>query len=333
MRGASSGRLRKVALGRVRTGAGARLLLAAAMLALGAPAAAQDAAPKTTPDTTGPQVVETLPMTPNRMAIDVRIGEHGPYRFLVDTGAQNTIVGSALAARLALPPGRAARVIGVAGMLAVPTVTIDEFALGRRSVYNLLAPLLDERDIGADGIVGIDSLQEQRVVIDFRKQVMLIDEARRAAATQGYDIVVLARRRSGQLVMTNARIDGVAVSVVIDTGAEVSIGNLALLAALRKRGSALTETTLTSVTGQTVPAVLAPVRRLEIHGMTISNAELAFVDAPPFGALGLAQRPAVLLGMRELRVFPRIAIDFPDRKVLFDLPDAAIPPPELPVQF
>jgi hypothetical protein len=55
--------------------------------------------------------------------------------------------------------------------------------------------------------------------------------------------------------------------------------------------------------------------------MEIRNVSIAFIDAPPFRALGLDKKPAILLGMRELRVFPRIAIDFPTRRVLFQLPD------------
>ena len=39
-----------------------------------------------------------------------------------------------------------------------------------------------------------------------------------------------------------------------------------------------------------------------------------------FAALGLDRRPALMLGIRELRLFNRVAIDFSTRKVLFDLP-------------
>lgn len=260
-----------------------------------------------------------------RMTVPVRIGDAGPFRFLVDTGAQNTVVSDSLAARLQLPEGRTVLVTGIAGSLDVRTVTLDSLELGRRSYYGLTAPVLEERHIGADGIIGVDGLQGQRVLIDFRRNIMTIEDKPRAGADEGYDIVVTARRRSGQLIMTDARIDGVTTSVVIDSGAEGTVGNLALQQALGKRGAALIPTTLASVTGQTAPANIAMARRLTIHGMEISNVAIAFADAPPFRSLGLDKKPAILLGMRELRVFPRIAIDFPARRVLFQLPQELWP--------
>ncbi|MBC2666042.1 aspartyl protease family protein [Novosphingobium flavum] len=255
-----------------------------------------------------------------RMSVAVRIGDAGPFRFLIDTGAQNTVVSDSLADQLKLTEAGSAVVTGIAGSLPVRTVTIDELALGKRSYYGLLAPVLEEKNIGADGIVGVDGLQGQRVLIDFRKNLMTIEERRGAAADNDYDIVVTARRKSGQLIMTDARIDGVATNVVIDSGAEGTIGNLALQQALGKKGAALIPILLTSVTGQTATANIAVSRSLKIQGMEITNVAIAFIDAPPFRVLGLEKKPAILLGMRELRVFPRIAIDFPTRRVLFQLP-------------
>jgi hypothetical protein len=52
--------------------------------------------------------------------------------------------------------------------------------------------------------------------------------------------------------------------------------------------------------------------------MNISNLPLAFTDTPAFAALELDRRPAIMLGMRELRMFKRVAIDFTSRKVFFD---------------
>ena len=44
---------------------------------------------------------------------------------------------------------------------------------------------------------------------------------------------------------------------------------------------------------------------------------------PAFDALDLDERPAMILGMRELRLFRRIAIDFGTRRILFDLPSTS----------
>jgi predicted aspartyl protease len=119
--------------------------------------------------------------------------------------------------------------------------------------------------------------------------------------------------------MADARMDGIRVQVVIDTGAETSIGNRALQTALaRKRSSKSIQ--LLSVTGHTVSADLGFAQRLEIAGISFNNVTIAFTDTPAFAALDIEKRPALLLGMRDLRNLDRLAIDFSTRRILFDVP-------------
>ena len=258
----------------------------------------------------------------DRMTVQVRIADKGPFHFLIDTGAQNTVLSTALAGQLSLKSTATARLIGVAGIQQVDTVVIDQIDLGQRSFYSLLAPLLPGDDIGAEGILGLDSLQGQRVQIDFRKNMIAVDDAKALGGNRGYEIVVTARRRSGQLIMTDAVIDGIKVNVVIDTGAEYSIGNRALQNALAKKNGGGTMV-LRSVTGQEITADLGVARNLKINDMNFVNVVIAYADAPPFAALGLAAKPALFLGMRDMRALDRIAIDFSTRRIYFDLPQGA----------
>ena len=258
----------------------------------------------------------------NRMTVAVQIAEKGPFRFLIDTGAQNTVLSTSLAGQLSLHSDKKARLVGVAGVQNVDTVIIDQIDLGQRSFYGLLAPLLARDDIGADGILGLDSLQGQRVQIDFRKELIAVDDAKALGGNRGYDIVVTARRRSGQLIMTDAVVDGVKVNVIIDTGAEYSIGNRALESALTKQHGQ-GDMVLRSVTGQEITANLAVARNLKINDMNFVNVVIAYADAPPFAALGLEKKPALFLGMRDMRALDRIAIDFSTRRIYFDLPQKA----------
>lgn len=256
----------------------------------------------------------------SRLTVPVEIGEHGPFNFLIDTGAERTVLSHDTAARIGLLPSGSATVMGVAGSQKVQLVDVDEINLGRRSFYGLSAPLLENHFIGADGIIGLDSLQEQRVLLDFEHNRLAIDDAKHLGGNRGYEIVVTARRRSGQLIVTDALVDGVRTDIVIDTGAETSIGNLALQRALADRypGSS---SLLVSVTGQQVLAESGYARTVRFGKMMLNNTRLAFTDAPPFERLGLNKRPAMLLGMNQLRIFRRVAIDFKSRRVLFDLPE------------
>jgi predicted aspartyl protease len=257
-----------------------------------------------------------------RMTMQVTIGDHGPFEFMIDTAAQATVVSTTLAGRLGLTPQARRQVLGVAGTRSVDTVEIDDIRFGRYSYDGRLAPLLDAADVGADGILGLDGLQGRRVLLDFQHGRIALVDAHERGANKGYEIVVTARRKLGQLILTNAEIDGIRTDLVIDTGAETSVGNRALQRALRQRKGAGT-TTLHSVTGQDIAADLATAGELTIDRAHISNVSIAYADAPTFTALNLDKRPALLLGMNDLRLFHRVAIDFAARKVLFDLPKSA----------
>ena len=269
------------------------------------------------------EIIRTLTDRDQRMTVPVRINQNqnggDTFRFVIDTGSQTTVLARDIAVRMALRPGRRARVVGIGGSEMAETAIVGEMGLGRRSFSDLEVLLFESHHIGADGIVGIDSLQRQRVLLDFAANQLTVGDARSLGGNRGFDIVVTARRKLGQLIMTDAVIDGIAVNVVIDTGAQTSVGNRALQRALRQR--AVTEhATLTSVTGHQIQADIAYPQKLSIGAFDISRLMVAYVDSPVFSVLELDRRPALLLGMRELRLFKRVAVDFAARKVFFDLP-------------
>lgn len=119
--------------------------------------------------------------------------------------------------------------------------------------------------------------------------------------------------------MTNATIDDVRVQVVIDTGSDTSIGNRALQRALAKRGLG-GQVTLRSVTGQEIVADIGLARGLQIGDVTFTNVLIAYADSPHFTLLEMDKRPALFMGMRDLRQLDRVAIDFASRKIFFDVP-------------
>lgn len=254
-----------------------------------------------------------------RLTVPVQISGQGPYRFVVDTGSQKSVVSRRIADELALERGGQMRIIGLAGREVAETATIGELGIGHRRHRDLDVVIFESEHIGADGIIGIDSLQGQRVLLDFSRNLMAVGDIRSLRGDKGYEIVVTARRRGGQLIMTNAVVDGVSTDVVIDTGSDTTIGNRALQRALKKQ-DALTPVVLVSASGRVLTAEIGAHRRMDIDSISITNLLVAYTDAPVFGALGLDRKPALMLGMRELRLFKRIAIDFSRRKVYFDLP-------------
>ncbi|MBT2135052.1 retroviral-like aspartic protease family protein [Croceibacterium sp. LX-88] len=255
-----------------------------------------------------------------RMTVPVTIGENGPFQFMIDTGAQATVVSRDLADRLQLFDRDEATLVGMASRRQVETTPIADVRLGSRNFYIENAPVIEGEHIGgADGILGLDSLQNQRVLIDFIKKEMSVADADQLGGNRGFEIIVKARSKLGQLIITSARLDGIPVAVIVDTGAQGSIGNPALQARLR-RGRHLGETELTDINGVAMAGTIRIANELDLGRAKLSNLAVMFADSPSFHSLGLSDRPALVLGMSELKLFRRVAIDFQSRRVLFDMP-------------
>ena len=295
--------------------------IAVAVAAQPAPASPTVLIPTATIDNSLEITGETLDaeQARNRLFIDVTVNDQGPFRFLVDSGADRSAIATGLAGRLKLPAGGPVRLQGMAGTATVATVVIDRLGLGKSEIGNIRAPTLAERDLGAQGLIGIDALAEQRLLLDFDARTITVQDARVAPVNQAGEIVVTARLRKGQLIITQAGIDDTRISAVIDTGSEVTLANMALrrkLFGTRPQRDPRT-ITLVSVTGQTLQAEAVTLRRIRIGGVYLDNVVVAFADAPPFRLFGLDKQPALFLGSDLLKSFHRVSLDFRNRKVRF----------------
>ena len=261
-----------------------------------------------------------------RMTVPVHVAGAGPFRFMVDTGADRTAISRELAQRLNLGGGSSASLHSVAGMSKVATATVKDLRFSRKSVKSIQAPLLESGNMGADGILGVDSLRSQRIQFDFERNLMSIVPSAAVEHIRDADaIVIMAKRRNGRLIFTDARVDGRKVTVVLDTGSEVSLANGALRRALGARKSdALAERVeLHSVTGATLTGDSAVVGSLDIGGVSLRGLSIVFADAHTFRKLGLTDRPALLLGMNAIRAFKRVSIDFANRKFRVVVPESS----------
>jgi predicted aspartyl protease len=259
-----------------------------------------------------------------RLTVPVRLSGYGPFRFLVDTGSDRTAISRQLAGRLGLPSGANASVHSITGVTTVSTTDLPSLQLTRKPIKISGAPLLEGVDIGADGIIGVDSLRSQSVLFDFEKQTLSIVPSERATLREEPGaIVVEATRRNGRLIMTDAKADGHPVNVVIDTGAELTIGNEALRRQLVARGliDPMQKVQMLSVTGALLTGDYMFVRELDIGGLTLRNLAVVFADAHSFKELKLDQEPALLLGMNAIRAFKKVSIDFANRKFRVVLPE------------
>ena len=261
----------------------------------------------------------------DRMTVPVRLSGTGPYRFLVDTGADKTAISRQIAGRLNLVSGTATALHTMGGVATVSTANVPNLELARKDLNIADAPLLDSTNMGADGILGVDSLSSQRVVFDFEGQTMSIVPSRAAEVIEPGAIVVNAHRKKGRLLMTDATANGHNLAVVVDTGAQVSIGNEALRQKLTARNltDPLQKVQLLSVTGQSISGDYMFIKELVIGGITLKDLAVVFTDAHAFHQMGLDRKPALLLGMNAMRAFKKVSIDFANKKFRVVLPEAS----------
>ena len=308
--------------------------LIAALALAAAPAGAQRGEPASRMPPLPPAVIDdTLAIggddigakkASSRMTVAVRVNGRGPYNFVVDSGADTSVIGQRIARALALPAGTPVTLHNMTETKRVDRVLVDELVLGPSTVTDLQLPVLQEKDLGGDGMIGIDALVEQRLMMDFEKQLIKVEDAKKPPPRMDGDIVVVARLRRGQLILTQVTANRQKIEAVIDTGSMITIGNSKLRDLLLRRAPDKDYTIgVTGVTGVTADLQLGRVAELRLGSIVLRDLPIAFADVPPFAVFGLKDQPSLLLGTDILEAFRRVSLDFRARKVRFQLKQCA----------
>ena len=306
-----------------------RLLVSAALLAGSSTALAQAQVAPPDPATAVDNTTQTEDVrfkddSAQRMTVPVLLSGKGPYRFLVDTGANRTAVSRQVASALRLTAGEGASLHDAAGVSTIATATLPTLQLTRKEIRNVDAALLESVNMGADGILGTDSLRSQRVLFDFEAQTLsIVPSASPDFRAEPGTIVVQGSRRNGRLVVTEATANSRPMTVIVDTGAQYSIGNAALRKALlgTKLLGPSQQVELQTVSGDKLAGEFMFVREIEIGGVTLRDLLIVFADAHTFKLLGYDKKPAMLLGMNAMRAFKKVSIDFANRRLRVVIPE------------
>jgi predicted aspartyl protease len=262
-----------------------------------------------------------------RMLVPVTIAGNGPHHFIVDTAAERSVISRELAAELGLERAGEARLLSMTASRERAMVQVPQLSFMPGQQRSLVAFALEGENLGAAGILGIDALRGQRVVLDFDQGQMRVGPAPRRAERLGpNDIVVRGRPRYGQLVLADSTADGREVDVIVDSGLQVSVGNDALRALLVSRRNEFQRIALLSITGETFDVDYTRVDNLRIGDFAITGLPVAFGEPYFFRRMGMNRRPALLLGMDALQMFSQVAVDFPNRRAHFVLRDEDVAP-------
>ncbi len=117
-----------------------------------------------------------------QMMVAVSIGHSGPYEFLLDTGAQFTMIDPSLAAELHLQSNGSLPVSGVGFVTTSSVVRLDHLEVGPHAVSNLAVLEFDVHKIqprysNLRGILGEDFLLQFDMLIDNGHRMLCLDNS------------------------------------------------------------------------------------------------------------------------------------------------------------
>lgn len=275
--------------------------------------------------------------TVQRMMVPVFINKSGPYNFVVDTGANHSVMAIERAGELRLPSAGRAEIHGIAGVDPADTVMVSTLSVGSVSSRRIRMPLLPRADLGAEGLLGVNVLTNRSVKLDFLNNSFSIAPSGRGGSVevggaasrlsrQGEPgvFVVPARQRFGQLTIVDAEFEGVRVTAFLDSGAETTVANLACRDVIFARepwlASQFLPVEVISATGQSVSGQLSRIPPLRLGGLKIGNLLCVFADLHTFRIWDLQDRPAILVGVDVMRHFEAVELDFGRSEVTFRYP-------------
>jgi predicted aspartyl protease len=259
-----------------------------------------------------------------RIMAPVMVNGAGPFLFIVDTGATRGALSPRLVARLGLDPSMESplTVQGSTGSLSVPSVVVDRLQAGDIVLEHRRLPVVAPAVFAdADGILGVEGLDKMRISVDFGMDRIRISRHRDSRpAGNWYRVPV--QLRFGRLMIAKARVGEIAVDAVIDTGAERTLGNLALRKALGLDQAARAKDTESTVVGATVVeydanTIASP--RILLGDTSLVSVDITFADLHIFRVWDLLERPAIVVGMDVLGTARALLFDYRRKELMIRL--------------
>jgi predicted aspartyl protease len=235
---------------------------------------------------------------------------------VLDTGASDSAITAPVASALGLAPDPSHPVLvrGVAGSAIVPTVHVDSLTVGDLELASLTLPIIADALGGAEGVLGASGLSDKRIDIDFLHDRITIARSHGQGAPFGF--VTLPMEHTGPgLLMVRGSVDRVRVHAVIDTGAQRSIGNEALRAALVSRHVKGTPDQIFDVTTAVQGGEMFVSPPIVLGGIEIRGAGITYGEVRIFEHWQLTHEPAILIGMDALGLLGALIIDYRRREL------------------
>jgi hypothetical protein len=262
-----------------------------------------------------------------RIWAPVLIDGKGPYRLVLDTGANRSAITARTAQLLGSVPSQDGntRVTGFTGSAIVPTIHVSHMEVGELYLGATDLPVLADVFGGAQGVLGFEGLEKMRILADFRRDRLEIARSHGERARRDFTVVPLTLTHGGLLV-ADVAVGWARAKAIIDTGAQGTVGNLALRNALmRHRPHNASHEDIIGVTldvqgGDNLQAPDIDFGHLTVHGVRVT-----FGDMYLFQHWKMTDQPTLTLGMDLLGSFDVMVIDYSRRELQLRLREGAPP--------
>lgn len=255
------------------------------------------------------------------------VNGQGPFRFIIDTGANRTAVSPTVVQQLGLVTIGEGEVHSVHDVVMAPLVNVGSLTFGDVSLSSQSAPVLGGVMLaGMEGLLGVDALGGRVLRMDFRRRCVEIVPAHNTRRLSSW-ARLHGDLRFGRLLVVSGRIGAERMNVLIDTGSDSTLANVALRERLRTRYR-VDVRGLEAVRAYTAghPIVLDSVLaipQISIGGLEARNITAYIGDFHIFQVWGLQHEPTMLIGMDVLSQTDAMAIDYESGTVYFQLRNRA----------
>src|SRR5690606_18274618 len=170
-------------------------------------------------------VAPTLRDRIGRVWAPVYINGKGPFRLVLDTGANRSAITLPVALQIGAPIlASTTRLVGVTDSAIVPTIHVDSLLVGGLWLERRHLAIVDDVVGGALRVLVADGLNDKRILIDFTKDHISIQYSRGKVRPRGFARVPV-RLSHGHLLLVNVNKAGVRTTAGLDTGPPANIGN------------------------------------------------------------------------------------------------------------
>lgn len=247
-----------------------------------------------------------------RIWAPVLINGRGPYRLVLDTGATHSAIVAQVVSSLGIPVSEFSnvRVTGVTGSAIVPTVAVNRMEFGELSMPSATLPVVADVFGGAEGVLGTEGLADKRIVIDFGHDTVVIMRSKGELARTGFSTLPLRQLRD-HLLALDVLVGNVRAKAIIDTGAQISIGNNALRAALMRHNAK--DTRKAEIEGVTLDVEAGDMMRappIHVGSLEFNFVNITYGDMYIFDRWKLGHEPVLVLGMDVLGTVDVLVIDY-----------------------